>query len=113
MAINFTVARWEQLRSSALYSSPNIIRMIKSGRMRWTGRVACVWEKTTAYRILVGKPEGYRPLERPRRNWRNRIGWCGLDTSGSGWGPVEGPCKHRNEPSSYITILEFLEKLGD
>jgi hypothetical protein len=45
-----------------LYSSPNIIRMIKSRRMSWAGHVARMGEKRNAYRILVGKPEGKRPL---------------------------------------------------
>jgi hypothetical protein len=51
-----------------LYSSPNIIRMIKSRRMRWAGHVARMGE-TNAYRILVAKPEGKRPLGRPRHRW--------------------------------------------
>jgi hypothetical protein len=50
-----------------LYSSPNIIRMIKSRRMRWGGHVAHMGEKRNTYRILLGKPEGRRPLGRPRR----------------------------------------------
>jgi hypothetical protein len=50
-----------------LYSSPDIIRMIKSRRMRWTGHVARMGIKRNAYRILVRKPEGKRPLGRPRR----------------------------------------------
>jgi hypothetical protein len=50
-----------------LYSSPNIIRQIKSRRMRWAGHVACMGEKRKMYRVLVGKPEGKRPLGRPRR----------------------------------------------
>jgi hypothetical protein len=52
-----------------LYSSPNIIRMIKSRRMRWAGQVTRMGEKRNAYRILVGKPEGNRPLGRPRCRW--------------------------------------------
>jgi hypothetical protein len=52
-----------------LYSSPGIIKMMKSRRMRWAGHVARVGEKRNAYRISVGKPEGKRPLERPRRRW--------------------------------------------
>jgi hypothetical protein len=52
-----------------LYSSPNIIRMTKSRRMRWAGHVARMGEKRNAYRILKGKPEGKRPLGRPRRRW--------------------------------------------
>jgi hypothetical protein len=55
---------WRKLHNEelhSLYSLPNIIRMIKSRRMRWTGHVARMGDKRTAYRILVGKPEGKRP----------------------------------------------------
>jgi hypothetical protein len=52
-----------------LYSSPSIIRIIKSRRMRWVGHVARIGERRNAYRILVGKPEGKRPLGRPRHRW--------------------------------------------
>jgi hypothetical protein len=66
--------------------------MIKSRRMRWAGHVARMGEKGTANRIMVGYPEGKRPLGRPRRRWvnnikmdqRDRMGWYGLDRSGSG-----------------------------
>jgi hypothetical protein len=51
----------------ALYSSPNNIRVIKSRRLRWAGHVARMGERIDAYRALVGKPEGRRPLGRPRR----------------------------------------------
>ena len=56
-----------------LYSSPNIVRVINWRRMRWVGHVArmCEWEG--AYRVLVGKPEGRRPLGRPRRRWVDNI----------------------------------------
>jgi hypothetical protein len=56
-----------------LYSPPNIIRMTKSMRMRWAGQVARMGAKRTAYRILVGKPEGKRPLGRPKRWWMDNI----------------------------------------
>jgi hypothetical protein len=56
----------EELRD--LYSSPNIIRIIKSRRMRWAGHVARMGEKRNAYRLLVGKLEGERPRGRPRRS---------------------------------------------
>jgi hypothetical protein len=57
-----------------LYSSPDIIsRMIKSRRMRWTGHVARMGKKRNTYRILVGKPDGKRPLGRPRRSWMDNI----------------------------------------
>jgi hypothetical protein len=56
-----------------LYSSPNIIRMIKSRRMRWAGHAARMWEARNAYRLLVGKPEGKRPLGRPKNRWVDNI----------------------------------------
>jgi hypothetical protein len=59
---------WRKLHNEefhSLYSSPGITRMIKSSRMRWAGHVARIGEKRNAYRILVRKPEGKRPLRRP------------------------------------------------
>ena len=56
-----------------LYASPNIIRVIKSRRMRWAGHVARMGEGRSVYRVLVGKPEGRRPLGRPRRRWEDNI----------------------------------------
>jgi hypothetical protein len=61
---------WRKLHSKALhilYSYPNIIRQIKSRRMRWVGHVECMGGERKVYRLLVGKPEGKRPLGRPRR----------------------------------------------
>ena len=56
-----------------LYSSPNIVRVIKSRRMRWAGHVARMGEEREVYRVLVGKPEGKRPLGRPRHRWVDNI----------------------------------------
>jgi transcription termination factor 2 len=56
-----------------LYSSPSIIRIIKSRRMRWAGHVARMEEKRSPCRLLVGKPEGKRPLGKPRRRWVDDI----------------------------------------
>jgi hypothetical protein len=56
-----------------LYSSPSIIRITKSRRMRWAGHVARMGEKRNVYRLLVGKPEGERPLGRPRCRWMDNI----------------------------------------
>jgi ribosomal protein L37E len=61
----------EELRD--LYSSPSTIRIIKSKRIRWAGHVARMGEKRNAYRLLVGKPEGKKPLGRPRRRWVDNI----------------------------------------
>jgi hypothetical protein len=67
---------WRRLHNEELidlYSSPNIVRVIKSRRMRWAGHVALMGERSGAYRVLVGKPEGRRPLGRPRRRWEDNI----------------------------------------
>jgi len=63
---------WRRLHNEELndlYSSSNIVRVIKSRRMRWAGHVARMGEKRVVYRVLLGKPEGRRPLGRPRRRW--------------------------------------------
>jgi hypothetical protein len=67
---------WRKLHKEELhnlYSSSSIIRIIKSRRMRWAGHVARMEEKRNVYRLLVGKPEGRRPLGRPRRRWIDNI----------------------------------------
>jgi len=56
-----------------LYSLPNIVRVVKSRRMRWAGHVARMGEDRGVHRVLVGKPEGKRPLRRPRRRWEDNI----------------------------------------
>jgi len=56
-----------------LYSSPNIMRVIKSKRMRWVGQVVCMGEEKGVYRFLLRKPEGRRPLGRPKRRWVDNI----------------------------------------
>jgi transcription termination factor 2 len=79
---------WRKLHNEELhnlYSSPSIIRIIKSRRMRWAGHVARM-EKRNVYRLLVGKPEGKRPLGRPRRRWRDNIK---LDLLAIGLGGVD------------------------
>ena len=67
---------WRQLHNedlNDLYTSPNIIQVIRSRRMRWDGYVACMWENRGVYRVLVRKPEGKRPLGRPRHIWEDNI----------------------------------------
>ena len=56
-----------------LYSSSNIVRVIKSRRMDWAGHVAHMGERRGVYRVLVGKPEGKRPLGRPKHRWEDNI----------------------------------------
>jgi len=67
---------WRRLHNEELndlYFSPNIVRVIKSRRMRWAGHVVRMVEERGVYRVLVGKPEGRRPLGRPRRRWVDNI----------------------------------------
>jgi hypothetical protein len=69
---------WRRLHNKelyVLYSSPIIIRVMKSRRLRWAGHVACMGERRGAYRALVGKPEGRRPLERPGVDGRIILKW--------------------------------------
>jgi hypothetical protein len=72
-----------------MFSLPSIIRMIKLRRMRWAGHVTQMGEKRNAYRLLICKPEGKRPLARLRHRWvdnikmnRGKIGWDGVDWIG-------------------------------
>jgi len=67
---------WRRLHNEELndlYCSPNIVRVIKSRRMRWAGHVARMGEERGVYRVLVGKQEGRRLLRRPRRRWVDNI----------------------------------------
>jgi hypothetical protein len=67
---------WRKLHNDelhSLYSSPNIVRVIKSRRLREAGHVACTGEGKGVYRVLVGTPEGKRPLGRPRLRWEDNI----------------------------------------
>jgi len=73
---NKVTEEWRKLHNEELndfYSIPNIIRAIKSRRMRWAGHVARMGDSRSIYRILVWKPEGKRPLGRPRRRWEHNI----------------------------------------
>jgi hypothetical protein len=70
------MVEWRKLHNADLpdlYSSPNIIGLIKSRRMRWARHVACMGEGRNVYRVLVRKPDGKRPFERPRRRWEDEI----------------------------------------
>jgi hypothetical protein len=79
--------RWEYRKlhneePKDLYCSPNIVRVIKLRRMRWVGHVARMWEKRGAYRVLMGRSEGKRPLGRPRHRWEDNIT---IDPQEVGW----------------------------
>jgi hypothetical protein len=67
---------WEKLHNDelhSLYSSPNIVRVINSRRMRWAGHVSHMEERGSVYRVWVERPKGKRPLGRPRRKWEGKI----------------------------------------
>jgi hypothetical protein len=89
------MGEWKEMHSGErhnFYSSPDIIRQIKSRRMRWAGHVAHMEEWRNVYMVWVGKPKAKRPLERPRHRWEDgikmdltEIGWGGgVDSPGSG-----------------------------
>jgi hypothetical protein len=83
------MGEWRKLHNEELLdlcSSPSIIRMIKSRRIRWAGHVARIGEKRKAYRLLVGKPEGKRLLGRSSRMWMDNIR---MDLGEVGWGDVD------------------------
>jgi hypothetical protein len=80
---------WRQLHNEelhGLYSLPSIVRVIKARRMRWVGHVAHIGEVRGAYNILVGRPEGRRPLGRPRRRWEDNNK---MDRGEIGFGDVD------------------------
>jgi hypothetical protein len=111
------MGEWWKLHSEELhnlYPLPDIIRHIRSSQMRWAAHVACMGEERKLYKVLVGKPEGKRPLGRPRHRWEDGIrmdlGGCGLDSTTSGQGPVAGCCECSDEPSgSCATELVIQE----
>ena len=112
---------WIKLRNKELndlYCSHNIFLMINSRRMRWAGHVARRGERIGVYRVLVGKPEGKRPLGRPRHRWENNIktdlqevgcrgmDWIELAQDRDRWRAL---VKCGNEPSGSIKCGEFLD----
>ena len=86
---------WRRLHNEELndlFSSPNIVRVIKSRRMRWAGNGVRMGEERGVYRVLVGKPEGTRPLGRHRRRWVDNIRMDLLEVgiwTGLGWPRIE------------------------
>jgi hypothetical protein len=102
---------WRKLHNEELcdlYSSPSIIRIIKSRRMSWAGHVVRMGEERNAYRLLVGKPDGKRPLGRPRRRWVDNIR---LDLGEVRWGDVDwiGLAKDRNRWRALVnSVLNLL-----
>jgi hypothetical protein len=92
----------EELRD--LYSSPSIIRIIKSRMIRYVGHVERMGKNRNAYRLLMGKPEGKRSLGRPRRMWVDNIR---MDLGDVGWGDVDwiGLAKDRNRWRTLVNLV--------
>jgi hypothetical protein len=85
-------AEWRKLHNEELgdlYSLPNIVRVVKTRRMRWAGHVARMGQGRGVYRVMVGRPEGKRPLGRPRRRWEDNLGVIATLSVCLGW--LEGP----------------------
>jgi hypothetical protein len=111
---------WRKLYNEdlhSLYFSPNI-KVIKSRRIRWVGHVARMEEMRNTY-ILVGKPEGKRPLGRPIRRWEDiimdlrAIGFESLDQIYLAQGKDACSCEHGNEPSGSMKRGEFLDYIAE
>ena len=110
---NEVTEEWRRFHNEELndlYCSPNIVRVIKSRRMRWAGHVACMGEERVVYRVLVGKPEGRRPLGRPGRRWADNIrmdlqevgcgymDWIGLAQDRDRWWTLVGAVTNLRVP---------------
>jgi hypothetical protein len=77
---------WRKEELKDLYCSRNLLRVIKSRRIRWAGQVTRMGERRGVYRVLVEKPEGWRPLGRPRRRWEDNIK---MDLQEMGYGGMD------------------------
>jgi hypothetical protein len=102
---------WRKLRNEELrdlLSLPSIIRIIKSRRMRWAGHVARMGEERNAYRLLVGMPEGRRPLGKPRRGWVYNIRKDHVEV---GWGDVDwiGLAQDRDKWKALVNAIMNLK----
>jgi hypothetical protein len=105
---------WRKLLNEELhnlYSSPDIIRQVKSRRMRWTGHVARMGEERKLYKVSVGNPEGKIPLERPRRRWEDKIR---MDPRETGLGGVDWIrlARDRNRWRAVVSAVIILRVLA-
>jgi hypothetical protein len=87
-----------------LYSSPNIVRVVKSRTMRWAGHVARMVERRGVYRVLVGTPEGKRPLGRPRSIWEDNI-WMDFQVVGCGSMDWIGLVQDRDRWRAFVNVV--------
>ena len=107
--VDEVTGEWRKLRNEELndlYSLHNIVRVVKSRRMKWAGHVVRMGEDRVVHRVLVGKPEGKRPLGRPRRRWEDNItmdlqevgggrgDWMELAQDRDGWWALVGTVRN-------------------
>ena len=98
---------WRRLHNEELndlYTSPNIVQVIKSRRMRWAGHVARMGEERGVYRVLVGKPEGKRPMGRPRSRWVDNFR-TDLQEVGCGYMDWIGRAQDRNRWRTLVSAV--------
>ena len=110
ISVQYLSEEWRKLHNEELnnpYSSPNIVRMIKSRRMRWAGHVAHMEEGRGVHKVLVGKHEGKRPLGRPRRRWKDNIK-MDLEEVGKGCGDWMELAEDRDRWRALVsTVMNF------
>ena len=108
---NEVTGEWRRLHNEELndlYSSPSIVRVIKSRRMRWAGHVARMGEEREVYRVLVGKPEGKKPLGGPRRRWVDNIR-MDLEEVGCGYVDWIGLAQDRERWRTLVSVVMNLQ----
>jgi hypothetical protein len=111
---NEIMGQWRKLHNGELHnlcSSPDTIRQIKSRRMRWVGHAACMGGGRNMYRVLVGRPKGKMPLERPTHRWEEGIK---MDLREIGWGGVEWIhlAQDRDHWRAFVNVVMNLQVLA-
>ena len=104
---DWVTGEWRKLHKEELndlYSSPNIVRVIKSRRLRWAGHVARMEEGRGVHKVLVGKPEGKSPMGRPRRRWKDNIK-MDLQEVGRGCGDWMELAQDRDRWQALVSML--------
>ena len=108
--IDEVTGEWRRLHNEELNDlySPNFVPVIKSRRMRWAGHVARMGEEIGVYRVLLGKPQGRRPLGRPRRRWVDNIR-MGVQEVGCGYMDWIGLAQDRDKWRTLVSAVMNLQ----
>jgi hypothetical protein len=105
--VSFSKGIFSNEELNDLYSLPNIVRVVKSRIMRWAGHVARMGEGRGVQRVLVGKPEGRRPLGRPRRRWEDNIKMDLQEVGGGGGDGMERAQDRDRWRALVSTVMNF------